>query len=176
MTDITIRQLTQDEWALFRDMRLMALQSDEQYFTDSYADASTWPDTAWQERMENAAIFVAFDGETPVGLGAITQEDRDTAEIWAGFVVPSHRKRGLQTRLLQARVDWARAQGIRNATVAHRDSNTISAQSLQSAGFAITHTKKSVRHGDGSTPKEFWYVLHLDSEEPQAEPSSNGGL
>jgi RimJ/RimL family protein N-acetyltransferase len=153
MIDSVIRQLGADEWPLFRQMRLTALQSDERYFTDSHADAEAWPDEKWQGLMENAAIFVAFDGGAPVGLGAISCEGEDTAELWAAFVLPAYRKRGLQTRLLEARIAWARAQpGVRRVTVAHREDNPISRQAILRAGFVHTHTKPAVPHGDGTAP------------------------
>jgi len=57
-------------------------------------------------------VFMAFDGEQPVGVGAMYVRDR-LAWFDFGATAPEHRRKGSQTAVLAARIDAAIEQGCR---------------------------------------------------------------
>ena len=56
-------------------------------------------------------FLVAYDGEAPVGCGALRGLDAATMEIKRMFVVPEGRRRGIGRALLRALLEQARALG-----------------------------------------------------------------
>lgn len=58
------------------------------------------------------AFLVAYDGDTPVGCGAVRRLDASTAELKRMYVAPSHRGRGVGRRIVGALEDEARALGV----------------------------------------------------------------
>jgi GNAT superfamily N-acetyltransferase len=59
------------------------------------------------------AFLVVYQGETPVGCGAVRLLDAETAELKRMYVAPTARGRGLGRRLVAALEAEARALGVR---------------------------------------------------------------
>jgi len=90
--------------------------------------------TTWEPDDE---FWGAFDGARLVGWGGLRQSRRwlDCVFLCSSGVLPEARGRGLQKRLIKARVRWAEKQGYYYAftyTVPH---NPASSRSLISCGF-----------------------------------------
>ncbi len=78
---VDIRRVRADEWRLFRDIRLAALEQDGDQFGQAYEDASRRTDGQWQEDTAMAAgsdellVVLALDGARAVGIsGCIRRE------------------------------------------------------------------------------------------------------
>lgn len=64
----------------------------------------------------NARLFLAFDGETPIGCATISLADDYrrycfgtlTAHVNAVYVKPAYRRRGVAGRLMELAIAWAR--------------------------------------------------------------------
>lgn len=79
--------------------------------------------TAWAQEfdLQTWGIFVAFDGEKPVGGAAVALnaqvypmdyfQRKDLAVLWDIRVHPDARGRGIGARLFRHAADWARRQG-----------------------------------------------------------------
>ena len=48
---IELRPFRPDEWQLYREVRLRALESDPKFFGSRYDDEKAKPDEFWQERL-----------------------------------------------------------------------------------------------------------------------------
>jgi putative acetyltransferase len=59
------------------------------------------------------AFLVIYEGETPVGCGAVRLIDPGTGELKRMYVSPEVRGRGMGRRLVAALEDEARARGVR---------------------------------------------------------------
>lgn len=67
----------------------------------------------------SAQLFLAFDGETPIGCATISIADEyrrycfgtASAHVNAVYVKPAYRRRGIAGRLMQLAIAWARERG-----------------------------------------------------------------
>lgn len=58
-------------------------------------------------------VAVAFDGELPVGCGAIKQYDDETMEVKRMYVPPAYRGKGIASAVLKVLEQWAAELGYR---------------------------------------------------------------
>jgi RimJ/RimL family protein N-acetyltransferase len=142
MSGITIRPFRPDEWQRFRDFRLAALQESPGMFFNPHAMEAAFPDEKWRASVNrpDQCVFGLFDGENLIGLtAAFTDRDDPTGEsalVAMGYVVPSHRGRGLSNVLHEATMAWVRSQPqFRRVVISHRESNTASRGGILKAGF-----------------------------------------
>ena len=111
-----IRRVTPDDWRAFREIRLAALQDAPDAFGGTYAESVARPEEWWVEwarksaESDEQAMFLAWDGDAPVGIAGTFFDDPDWVVI-AMWVDPARRGGGLGRRLLDAVVDFQRAQG-----------------------------------------------------------------
>ncbi len=106
MGNIDIVLLKPSEWKVYKAIRLEELQEDPQAFGANYEKESAFSDEEWQERPGNkdAMIFVAKDGETPIGLvGALIKYNKNEkiAHVWGMYVNRIYRGKGLGKRLME---------------------------------------------------------------------------
>lgn len=106
--------------ALLRYLQLTTLPGDEPLGTE----AGWW--------------WVAFEGDIPVAFAGLTLslQDPENGYLCRAGVLPSHRGRGLQQRLLKARERKAKALGLKALTTDTYD-NPHSSNNLISSGFRM---------------------------------------
>lgn len=63
--------------------------------------------------VERITFALAFDGEIPVGCGALRPIDEESTELKRFFVDHTYRKRGIATQLLSFLEQYAEQQGNR---------------------------------------------------------------
>ena len=68
MADIRVRILGEDEWQLYREVRLAALRDAPEAFVARFEDEGSYGDNFWRERMIRARRIVAERGDELVGL------------------------------------------------------------------------------------------------------------
>jgi len=137
---IEIRRVWADEWRLFRDIRLAALEQDGDQFGQAYEDASRRTDAQWQEDAAMAAgsdeflVVLALDGARAVGIsGCIRRED--FGKIIMVWVDPAYRGRGIGLRLVRATMAEARAPRYRLTVV---EGNAPAIRTYERLGFTAT--------------------------------------
>ena len=164
---VTIRKLNEDDWRVFSEVRLKALQTDPQVFGSNFELESKFTETDWRSRLqsEDSSIFMLFDGEKPIGITGVSvfREDpsRQTAILWGSWLAPDYRRKGLSDLMYKTRIAWAKARPeIRRIIVSHRASNTASRSANQKHGFVFTGTHEKV-WTDGKTEDEVCYELKL---------------
>jgi putative acetyltransferase len=62
--------------------------------------------------LGEGGLFVAFDGDTPVGCSVIRRLDAETAELKRMYVVGSARRKGVALELMRITEDEARRLGV----------------------------------------------------------------
>jgi GNAT superfamily N-acetyltransferase len=86
------------------------------------------------EAPDALSIYVAYVEDAPIAAGWTRFEPLSPfASLWGGATLPAHRRRGIYRSLVAARVNEARARGIRFATV---DARETSRPILEQLGFA----------------------------------------
>lgn len=80
-----IRDLEASDWAVYRDLRLSALQESPEAFVGTYRDELQRDESAWRERIRRAHRFVAESDGTPLGIVGLG-DDEDDADTTAGEI------------------------------------------------------------------------------------------
>ncbi len=67
--NISIKQLTENDWREFSLIRLKALQTDPFVFGSNYEKESQMTEADWRSRLQakDNAIFLIYAGDTPSG-------------------------------------------------------------------------------------------------------------
>lgn len=166
--DITLRRLMPEDWALLRDIRLRALESDPHVFGSSFAQEKDASEDIWRGRLESpdVAVFGVFDaagdiaGMTGIAVGK-DDPAKATAKLWGSWLRPDLRGRGLSVLMYEKRIDWARAHPtVARIIVSHRASNVASMRANQKHGFTRTHEESHVWH-DGVEEGHIFYELYV---------------
>lgn len=162
-----VRRLGPDDLDANREIRLEALaEFPGNYFT-SLAEAQARTEADWRAMLADPkmAIFGLYDGDALAGLTAIYIADADPAGKTAGFAMsyirPAWRGKGLAAALHEARLDWARDNGMTRIIVSHRASNTPSARAIARSGFTRTGAVP-YRWPDGVEEDNVEYEMRLD--------------
>jgi ribosomal protein S18 acetylase RimI-like enzyme len=109
---IQIRRLAPGDAALFRKIRLEALQGNPEAFGSTFDAEYTQPLTWFSDRLGRSNAFGAFDGSELVGIaGLAIGEGRKEAHkglLVGMYVRPGSRKSGLGRRLVETIIEFAR--------------------------------------------------------------------
>lgn len=167
MSEYSIRKLDEDDWPIFKEIRLKALATDPFVFGSTLSAESKRSDDQWREflRSPKYGVFALFANEVPKGITGIVVDRNDpeerTALLWGSWLSPDVRGNGLSRMLYESRIDWAKAHPtIERIVVSHRASNTLSKFANQAFGFSATHVTEKVWN-DGMREEEFHYELIL---------------
>ncbi|WP_010533728.1 GNAT family N-acetyltransferase [Brachybacterium squillarum] len=148
-----------DDWPLVREIRLRSLSTDPAAFGQSWEKESTYEDSIWQQRVQDAAWFLAVDAGQPVGVVAVRHEGDSPdseRELQAMWVTPKSRHTGLAQALAQAVIDWAREDGAEAVTLYVGPRNTIAKSLYESLGFEDTGDRWQIVDDD---PDGAWLKL-----------------
>lgn len=141
----------QDDWPLVREIRLRSLSTDPSAFGQSWEKESTYEDSVWQQRLVDAAWFLAVDAGQPVAVVAVRHEEDSPAnerELQAMWVTPASRHSGIAGRLAEAVLDWAREDGADTLTLYVGPTNTGARALYESLGFRDTGDRWEIVEGD----------------------------
>ena len=163
MDSYTIRQLTVNDWQIYKSMRLEALQNEPGVFGGSYADESARSDDDWKHRfLKSCAYFGLYHGDDCIGLTGVVEhrDNSDNVIFLASYVRKEYRGKGLSHLLYEARIGWAKEQGYKCVVLNHRASNLASKAANQKHGFVYTHTERKT-WPDGIEDDQLFYQLML---------------
>jgi len=157
MTDnlLVIRPFLREEWPLYRDLRLRALQDAPDAFGSTFAAERDRTDDEWAERLARGAgspdelpLVAEFNGE-PGGLAWVRLEESepDVAHLYQMWVAPSCRRRGVGRALLDASTAWARAMGAHQLELDVTCSNDAAVRLYGGAGFELYGERRPLRAG-----------------------------
>ncbi len=139
---IEVRAVREDEWRDLRETRLAALKDTPQAFWSTYERDEALPEEAWRERAAAGSTFLARDGTgRPVGMAtgiAHPAHPATSRELVGMWVAPVARGHGVAAQLIEAVVDWARADGASELGLWFVDGNETARRVYERAGFALT--------------------------------------
>lgn len=112
---IVVRELSGDNWAEWRELRLAALREAPEAFSSKLADWQGESDTEpnWRARLRTVSFNVLADLDgVPSGMASgHLAEGGDKAELLSMWVSPSARGRGVGDALVQTVVRWSEGRG-----------------------------------------------------------------
>ena len=130
---------------LFKDVRLRALQNTPTAFSSTYAEESKLTDTDWVKRAtqwgsDKSIGYLAMDAGIACGIasGLLDHDDATRANLFSMWVAPTHRRLGIGRKLVDAIIDWARAQSARTLLLLVTSNNDGAIKFYQQLGFTLT--------------------------------------
>jgi ribosomal protein S18 acetylase RimI-like enzyme len=169
MSDISVRQLGEDEWEQYRSVRLSALEESPEAFVASLAEEQGFDEELWRARMRRSRRLLAEDGDgRPVGVASVgqgTQDDERIAELFGLWVTPAARGTGVATQLVQAGADVAREQGRSHLSYWVGSDNGRAVAFASGFGFRPTDSRRPMRvKGEDGGDEEIAMVLPLGED------------
>ncbi|MCE1179774.1 MAG: GNAT family N-acetyltransferase [Micrococcales bacterium] len=81
MSEIRVRQLADDEWELYREVRLASLKESPDAFADTYEHEEGLGEEVWHDRMRRCRRFVAEDGKEIAGVVSLADSLRPVSQL-----------------------------------------------------------------------------------------------
>ncbi|WBQ06220.1 GNAT family N-acetyltransferase [Kribbella sp. CA-293567] len=138
---IELRELTADDWRLWRELRLAALEEAPYAFGSRLADWVDAEEERWRARLSLPASrnFVAVLDGRPVGMASGLRSDKDgVIELVSMWIAPAGRGRGLGELLLAEVERTARDAGARTFQLSVADGNQRAHALYLRSGFVET--------------------------------------
>jgi len=173
-SDVQIRLLTAADAALFRTLRLEALELSPEAYGASFEQESARPVAWFVERMSQSDIFGAFiDGEL-CGIGGLAlQESAKKSHkglLWGMYVRAAARNSGLGRRLVEAVLRHAAKRAVELVQLTVVSENQPARRVYEKLGFVeYGHEKMSLKLS-GRYYDEILMVKYLDSQRAGAGP------
>jgi GNAT superfamily N-acetyltransferase len=151
-----VQRLGENDWALFREIRLRSLLDSPEAFGSTYGAESSQTERAWRDWVAGrwrggvSVVFVGYaDDGTPVGTatGAEYEAEPGIGHLYAMWVAPDARGAGVGRALLDAVADWARARGCDRLILTVTESNGTARRFYAARGFVDTGEREALRQG-----------------------------
>ena len=163
MARLELARLTPAAWREYRAIRLAALAEAPHAFGSTLAEERRLRAADWRVRLARRAQFVVRSQQRAVGtVGGLVEDGAELVSLW---VHPAWRGRGVGDLLVQAVLDWARAQGHRVVRLWVSADNAPAERLYARHGFVRTGACQPVTPGD-PTRREFEMVRALDTISP----------
>ena len=161
---ITIREATQSDLALYRDLRLEALRFEPGAFSADYEQERARAGSAWLERLREMVqdplqnLLVAEEKDILVGMIGIfrgkSAKTKHSAGIWGVYVRPTARGQGIATALLERSLSWAQDNEVTRIELGVTTHNARALTLYQRAGFVVAGTVHDVMRVNGQAIDE----------------------
>ncbi len=142
---LTIEQITRENVALFKSVRLEALQESPRAFGSTYAREVAFTDADWLARLERwngekGIGFLAMDGEVGCGIAGALLKDGDgsRATLVSMWTAPAYRKSGVGKMLVSAVLEWSASRGVKTVELLVTGINDGAIRFYERLGFVKT--------------------------------------
>jgi GNAT superfamily N-acetyltransferase len=141
-------------------VRLAALREAPYAFGSTFEGEVGASEESWRKRLVDRTRFVAEVGGLVVGtVGAGPGEFSGAAALTALWVDPEFRARGAGTALVEAVLDWARAEGFSQVLLWVTEVNHKAERLYERNGFVRTGRVLEVRPNEPALEYEMTKVL-----------------
>ncbi len=129
---IAVEELTPDDWAQWRALRIEATTTEPEAFGSTLADVVATTEAQWRARLSNPSLhLVARQGGDAVGMAAVNHE----FELGSVWVRPNARGSGTGHRLVEAALRWAASRRAPSVRLAVRETNVAAIGLYRAHGF-----------------------------------------
>lgn len=165
---LSIRQIGPDEAEAYRTIRLIALEGDPASFASDVQTERDRPLDWYAQGTRDAAIFVAFEDDRPVGMAGLFVSDRDKTShigtIFGVYVRPQYRRAGLAVALMDTVIARAKTKA-RQVHLSVAVDNCAALKLYHRLGFQTYGTEPRALNVDGRFIDEHLMVRFLDKED-----------
>lgn len=159
MPPFEVRRAEEAGWRELRRIRLRALRDDPDAFGSTYETEAPHREPDWRSwftgwtRGARQAVFAATDGHGWVGvaLGAAFPGEPGVAHLFAMWVEPSWRRRGVGSALTEAVAGWASELGFERVVLGATETNPAAVALYEAWGFVDTGERRPLRDGSALT-------------------------
>lgn len=154
---LIVRAVRPEEWAIYRDTRLKALQDSPDAYGSLYGDEVVRTDAMWAERIAAAAasgrdhVLFALQEARVIGMAwcKLAPETGLSAHLYQMWVDPAARGQGAGHALLKEAAGWAARQGAREIGlgVTQADQATPAMRLYAAFGFQPAGSAEPLRAG-----------------------------
>jgi len=153
---VRVDRLGEDDWALFREIRLRSLLDSPDAFGSTYGEESSQSERAWRDwaagrwRGGTAVVHAVRDEDgTLVGTatGAEYEADPAVAHVYAMWVAPDARGAGVGRALLDSVEAWARDRGCGRLALTVTETNASARAFYGAYGFVESGDRSPLREG-----------------------------
>jgi len=160
-----IRRLETPDAALYRDIRLEALQRNPEAFGSTFERENAQPMSWFEGSLGRAAIFGAFLDGTLSGMAGYVAEESSKqahkAQLWGMYVRAAARNTGLGKRLVAAVLDHARGR-VEMVELTVVSENESARRLYRALGFVEYGYEKRALKYDGRYYDEVLMVKFLE--------------
>jgi GNAT superfamily N-acetyltransferase len=127
------------EWQRARAFRLRALSETPDAFSSTLDHELSMPDERWRDRLaaSDSATFMAASGGLDIGIAVGAPYD-DAAGLYAMWVAPEARGKGVGDALVSAVIRWAKEEGFERVLLDVGDLNEHAINLYKRNGFEPT--------------------------------------
>ena len=170
---VVLRTVTEDDWELFRDLRLRMLADTPIAFLETLEQARAHDEAEWRHRARRTTLpgsttVVAVEeasGRWVGTMSAFTDPERGLFLV-SVFVDASQRGAGTADRLLTAVLDWARARGADGIRLHVHEDNTRARAFYERRGFRDTGARVPYALDPARSEVEMRLVLDAPADGP----------
>lgn len=129
---IAVHELTPDDWALWRALRIEATTTTPDAFGSTLDAVIATTEVQWRARLSELSLhLVARQGDVPVGMAAVSH----SFELGSVWVHPAARGSGIGHRLVEAALQWAASKGSSLVHLAVRETSAAAIGLYRAHGF-----------------------------------------
>jgi GNAT superfamily N-acetyltransferase len=168
MTDVSVRQVTPDDWASYRPVRLAALADAPEAFSSTLEREQAFAEEAWRTRLAAAASFLAWRDDRPVGTLTVLDYDPSHGHEFTGashlvamWVDPQERGLGVADELVTAALGHAAEAGAPALVLWVFEANDRACAFYRRMGFRPTDATMYQPHRPSE--RERLMIRHLGS-------------
>lgn len=137
MTAPQVTRLTEADWRAFAVVRLRALTESLGADDPQCRHESSFTAAQWRRRVREHAQFAVLVDGRPAGLISAQRENPDSVYLYSLWLDPEARGHGWARQLIEAAVDWARAQHAQTVTLRVDADNTVARAVYERVGFRV---------------------------------------
>lgn len=155
MSEIIVRNLSSNDWQLYKCIRLRSLVESPDAFGSTYEEEVSFSNDKWLDRVnvgsraKDALPLLAEIDEQAIGLacGVIHSVNDKYAMVYQMWVDPSVRGRGVGKALLKRIMNWAAEAKMHGVKLDVTTSNEGALKLYSPAGFVNFGEPKPLRSG-----------------------------
>jgi ribosomal protein S18 acetylase RimI-like enzyme len=147
-----IRQLQEQDWTIWKDIRLEALKLHPKAFGSSYEEESLWTDESFKQNLVKNDIFGAFINYKLIGVAGFfiygPQKLKHRGMLFTLYVRQENRGQGIADQLLETVIQHARTRVLQLLCTANAE-NASALKLYKKHGFQIFRTEpRATKVGD----------------------------
>jgi RimJ/RimL family protein N-acetyltransferase len=147
-----IRILTQEDWEIWKQLRLDALQNAPENFGSSYEEECNFSEVDFQNQLQQSTVFGVIIHKKLVSCAGFYVLNKHKMKhrglIWGMYTQPAHRGQGIASSVLRAIIDHAKLH-VMQLHITCVTTNFAAMALYQKHGFTLYGTEpRALKIGD----------------------------